>query len=124
MFLFTWVLMSLSTHYIGHIPTTNFPIEVGPGFKLQSQMWEARVLPLCHRGPPHILYDFAIKTNIGNIRNRPCSVLCITISSSTERNCTTRSIQYCSNYVNNVFLSMSCIKLLKCLLFKQEKYKT
>ena len=28
-----------------------FPLEVGPGFEPGSQRWEARVLPLCHRGP-------------------------------------------------------------------------
>ena len=27
-----------------------FPLEVGSETKLQSQRWEARVLPLCHRG--------------------------------------------------------------------------
>ena len=32
-----------------------FQLEVGPGFKLQSQRWEARVLPLCHRGPSYSL---------------------------------------------------------------------
>ena len=31
------------------LPT--FPLEVGPGTKPQSQRWETRVLPLCHRGP-------------------------------------------------------------------------
>ena len=31
-----------------------FPLEVGPGTEPGSQRWEARVLPLCHRGP----YDF------------------------------------------------------------------
>ena len=29
-----------------------FPLEVGPGTELRSQRWEARVLPLCHSGPP------------------------------------------------------------------------
>ena len=28
-----------------------FPLQVQPGFDLRSQRWEARVLPLCHRGP-------------------------------------------------------------------------
>ena len=28
-----------------------FPFEVGPGFKLRSQRWEARVLSLCNHGP-------------------------------------------------------------------------
>ena len=28
-----------------------FPFEVWLGFELRSQRWEARVLPLCHRGP-------------------------------------------------------------------------
>ena len=74
-----WVLTLLSTHCTGHVMTgsfagrenqyiqlvkilycklpTNrkqlpaFPLEVGPGYKLRSQRWEARVLPLCHHGP-------------------------------------------------------------------------
>ena len=29
-----------------------FPLEVVPGSEPRSQRWEARVLPLCHRGPP------------------------------------------------------------------------
>ena len=28
-----------------------FPLEAVPGFEPQPQRWEARVLPLCHRGP-------------------------------------------------------------------------
>ena len=28
-----------------------FPLEAMPGTKPRSQRWEARVLPLCHRGP-------------------------------------------------------------------------
>ena len=30
-----------------------FPLEVERGFKLGSQRWETRVLPLCHRGLSH-----------------------------------------------------------------------
>ena len=72
--------MSLSIHCIGHTTTGSFmgrgnqykelvkvlyckllnnskqlpvfPLDVEPGFKHGSQRWEARVLPLCHRGPP------------------------------------------------------------------------
>ena len=73
--------MSLSTRCIGHIMTGSFmgrgnqytqlvsrfcivncrtsasnyqlfPLEVGLGIELQSQWWEARLLPLCHRGKP------------------------------------------------------------------------
>ena len=29
-----------------------FPLEAVPGIKPWPQRWEARVLPLCHRGPP------------------------------------------------------------------------
>ena len=71
--------MSLSTHCTSHITTgrfmgrgnhyiqlvkvlycklptngkqlSTFPLEVGPGFKLQSQRCEASMLPLCHLGP-------------------------------------------------------------------------
>ena len=28
-----------------------FPLEAGPGTKPKPQRWEAKVLPLCHRGP-------------------------------------------------------------------------
>ena len=84
--------MSLSTHCIGHIMTgssmgrgnqyiqlvkflycklsTNgkqlpaFPLEVGPGFELRSQRWEARVLPLCHRGP---FFTVLEKKNVYNV---------------------------------------------------------
>ena len=30
-----------------------FPLEVGLGMEPQVQRWEARVLPLCHHGPPN-----------------------------------------------------------------------
>ena len=33
-----------------------FPPETAPGIEPRPQRWEARVLPLCHRGPPaHVL---------------------------------------------------------------------
>ena len=32
-----------------------FPLEVVPGIEPRPQRWEARVLPLCHRGP-HTAY--------------------------------------------------------------------
>ena len=78
--LFILVFTSRSTHCIGHITTgcfmgrgnqyiqlvkvlyyklsingkqlPAFPLEVGTGIVHQSERWEARVLPLCHRGPP------------------------------------------------------------------------
>ena len=78
-YLFIWVLMSLSTHCIGHImkgsfmgrgnqyiqlvqvlycklPTNGkqlpaFSLEVGLRIELRPQRWEARVLPLCPLGP-------------------------------------------------------------------------
>ena len=33
-----------------------FPLEAVPGIKPPPQRWEARVLPLCHRGPPMSQY--------------------------------------------------------------------
>ena len=30
-----------------------FPLEAVPGTEPRPQRWEARVLPLCHRGPPY-----------------------------------------------------------------------
>ena len=38
-----------------------FPLEVQPGIELRSQSWEARVLPLCHRGlPTHIIHEASV----------------------------------------------------------------
>ena len=34
-----------------------FPLEAVPGIEPRPQRWEARVLPLCHRGPPILYYD-------------------------------------------------------------------
>ena len=31
-----------------------FPLEAVPGIEPRPQRWEARVLPLCHRGPLHL----------------------------------------------------------------------
>ena len=31
-----------------------FPLEAVPGTEPRPQSWEARVLPLCHRGPPRL----------------------------------------------------------------------
>ena len=33
-----------------------FPLEAVPGIEPRPQRWEARVLPLCHRGPPDSQY--------------------------------------------------------------------
>ena len=33
-----------------------FPLEAMPGTELRPQRWEARVLPLCHRGPHHFVW--------------------------------------------------------------------
>ena len=37
-----------------------FPLEVGSGTEPQPQRWEARVLPLCHRGPLRFLEDSGV----------------------------------------------------------------
>ena len=37
-----------------------FPLEAVPGTKSWLQRWEARVLPLCHRGPPFHLQSMGI----------------------------------------------------------------
>ena len=39
-----------------------FPLEAVPGTEPQSQRWEARVLPLCHRGPPLLMIQLYIIT--------------------------------------------------------------
>ena len=41
-----------------------FLIEVGLGTELRSQRWEARLLPLCHRGPLQYL-DLLVKIVTG-----------------------------------------------------------
>ena len=41
-----------------------FPLEVGLGTKLRSQGWEARVLPLCHRGPIHFMKQYYSKKGL------------------------------------------------------------
>ena len=43
-----------------------FPLEAVPGTEPRPQMWEARVLPLCHRGPQML-----------SILNRAPSVTCL-----------------------------------------------
>ena len=48
-----------------------FPLEAMPGTETRPQRWEARVLPLCHRGPPneelrgifHFLKQYNFKKN-------------------------------------------------------------
>ena len=37
-----------------------FPHEAVPGIKPRPQRWEARVLPLCHRGPPFTVISHII----------------------------------------------------------------
>ena len=94
LFLFIWVLTSLSTHCIGHItmgswkgrgnqytqlvkvlycklPTNGkqlpaFPLEVGLGTEPRSQRWKASVLPLCHHGPLYCGY-IIITTNVSTL---------------------------------------------------------
>ena len=92
-FMFIWVLTLLSAHCTGHItmgscfmgrgnqyiqlvkvlycklPNNSkqlpaFLLEVGPGIKLRSQMWEARLLPLRHRGPL-VLYEQLLRDREG-----------------------------------------------------------
>ena len=33
-----------------------FPLEAMPGIEPRPQRWEARVIPLCHRGPPKFIF--------------------------------------------------------------------
>ena len=40
-----------------------FPLEAVLGIEPQPQRWEARVLPLCHRGPPKIEAFVKYQTN-------------------------------------------------------------
>ena len=35
-----------------------FPLTAMTGIEPRPQRWEARVLPLCHRGPPHDVWGF------------------------------------------------------------------
>ena len=37
-----------------------FPLEAVPGIEPRPQRWEARVLALCHRGPPLLTYLFGV----------------------------------------------------------------
>ena len=41
-----------------------FPLEAVPGIEPRPQRWEARVLPLCHRGPPHVT-DVLLTESVG-----------------------------------------------------------
>ena len=96
MYLFSYlfgVLTSLSTHCISRrvvgraeetsayswcvkvlhckLPTNGkqlpaFPLEIGPGTEPRPQRWEARVLPLCHRGPIQCV-ESDFKTQINKI---------------------------------------------------------
>ena len=59
-YLFIWGFTSFSTLFIRvlycKLPTNGkqlpaFPLEAEPGTEHRPQRWEARVLPLCHRGP-------------------------------------------------------------------------
>ena len=40
-----------------------FPLEAVPGIEPRPQRWEARVLPLCHRGPRSWFIEFSLKFN-------------------------------------------------------------
>ena len=48
-----------------------FPLEAGPGTEPRPQRWEARVLPLRHRAPPHLsqLITYIIDDLCGKIFN-------------------------------------------------------
>ena len=93
-YLFIWGFMSLST-FKGHITMdswkgrgnqyiqfvrvlyckwlTNgkqlpaFPLEAMPGTEPQPQRWEARVLPLCHRGPKSIVDEYNLPRKYGRV---------------------------------------------------------
>ena len=39
-----------------------FPLQAVTGIETRPQRWEARVLPLCHRGPPHYIYKKLISS--------------------------------------------------------------
>ena len=44
-----------------------FPLEAVPGTEPRPQRWEARVLPLCHRGPLYIIvYNVFLSDKIKN----------------------------------------------------------
>ena len=40
-----------------------FPLEAMLGIEPQPQRWEARVLPLCHRGPSHLVGQTGVILN-------------------------------------------------------------
>ena len=52
------------------------PLEVAPGTKPRSQRWEARVLPLCHRGPPKVSqsWGFTSTSTARVILTQVCSI--------------------------------------------------
>ena len=43
-----------------------FPLEAMPGIEPQPQRWEARVLPLCHRGPSNTNKGILILERVGH----------------------------------------------------------
>ena len=61
-----------------------FPLEVGPGTKPESQRWEARVLPLCHRGPRLVVGD----------RLQKGFKMCLIISTVIVHNQEAKSLQW------------------------------
>ena len=48
-----------------------FPLEAVPGTEPQPQRWEARVLPLCHRGPRLVLLNNTFKMYLDEIKRFP-----------------------------------------------------
>ena len=51
-----------------------FPLEVGPGTEPRPQRWEARVLPLCHRGPLYKRIMTATSNSPSSLKQRPKSI--------------------------------------------------
>ena len=57
LFIYLFGVLRHFQHCTGHIMTGSwrgipaFPLEAMPGTEPWPQRWEARVLPLCHRGP-------------------------------------------------------------------------
>ena len=55
-----------------------FPLEVGPGTEPRSQRWEARVLPLCQRGPRLAFVGWNHFTFIWNLEGKKYfTLLCL-----------------------------------------------
>ena len=113
-----------------------FPLEAGPGIEPRPQRWEARVLPLCHRGPGIYVSNFitiednsihpwskgwrlcVLSFQVTNILLLTCLLCPLPVAAVYNLANKVFHYQPYDGFRSRYYLSMCCILTSSCLITK------